>query len=102
MNRTIKTYDDLLEEKQRLESLIVLQRQQVKTDWAEMKEEFRPVSNIIAFFGKLTHRDKSNPLLNMGIDMAGDILLRKFLLAKAGWFTRLTVPFLLKNYSSNV
>ena len=67
-----------------------------------MKESLTPVNNIFAFFGKLTHRDKSNPIVNMSIDIAGDLFLKKILLARAGWLTRIAVPYILKNYSSNV
>ncbi len=100
--RKIQTYDDLVEEKKRLEQLLTIQKEQISANWIEIKEEFKPVNNIISFFSKLTTRDKSNPLVNMGIDVAGDLLLRKILLAKMGWATRIVVPFLLKNYSSNV
>lgn len=103
MNKnTIQTYDDLLEEKKRLEALLAINKEQVSTNWVEMKKEFEPVNNILSFLSKMTTRDKSNPLVNMGIDVAGDLLLRKILLARAGWATRLVVPYLLKNYSSNV
>jgi hypothetical protein len=98
----IQTYDDLIEEKKRLEALLIVNKEQVSTNWVEMKKEFEPVNNIIGFFSKLTTRDKSNPLVNIGIDVAGDLVLRKFLLARAGWATRILVPLLLKNYSSNV
>jgi hypothetical protein len=102
MNKKIQTYDDLLEEKKRLEELLVTRKQQISSNWEEMKEEFKPVNSIIGFFSKLTTRDKTNPLVNMSIDIAGDVLLRRFLLARAGWFTRIAVPYVLKNYSSNV
>lgn len=103
MNKTkIATYQDLLDEKNRLEQLLAVQKQEISSNWVDMKQEFEPVRNVFSFFGKLTTRDKSNPLVNMGIDMAGDLLLRKIILAKTGWATRLVVPFLLKNYSSNV
>jgi len=103
MNKNkIQTYDDLIEEKKRLEQLLSFQKEQISANWIEMKQEFQPVNNIISFFSKLTTRDKTNPLVNMGIDVAGDLVLRKIILAKTGWATRLVVPFLLKNYSSNV
>lgn len=102
MNKKIQTYDDLVEEKKRLEELLTVQKHTISSNWVEMKEEFKPVNNIIAFFGKLTSRDKSNPLVNMGIDIGGDILLKRIILARAGWLTRLAVPYILKNYSSNV
>jgi hypothetical protein len=102
MNKKIQTYDDLVEEKKRLEALLIVQKENISSNWLEMKEEFKPINNIISFFGKLTSRDKSNPLVNMGVDIAGDLVLRKFILARAGWLTRIVVPYLLKNYSSNV
>jgi hypothetical protein len=102
MNKKIQTYDDLLEEKKRLEELLIVQKQEISANWVEVKESLKPVNNIFAFFGKLTHRDKSNPIVNMSIDIAGDLLLKRILLARAGWLTRLAVPYILKNYSSNV
>jgi hypothetical protein len=103
MNKNkIQTYDDLVEERKRLEQLLILNKEQISTNWVEMKKEFEPVNNVFSFLSKLTTRDKSNPFVNMGIDVAGDLLLRKILLARAGWAIRLVVPFFLKNYSSNV
>ena len=100
--RRIQSYDDLVEERKRLENLLVVHRKQIETNWEEVKEEFKPVNNIISFFSKLTTRDRTNPLVNMGIDLAGDVVLRKFILGRAGWLTKLAVPFLVKNYSSNM
>ena len=97
MNKAqIRTYDDLVEEKERLQRLLAVQKEDISTNWQEMKKEFEPVKNIVSFFSKLTTRDKSNPLVNMGIDVAGDLVLRKIILAKTGWVTRLIVPFQLR------
>ena len=82
--------------------MLAVHKANVSANWAELKEELKPVNNVFSFLGKLTTRDKTNPLVNIGIDVAGDLLLRKMLLAKAGWAIRFVVPFLLKNYSSNV
>ena len=102
MNKQIKTYDDMCEEKKRLEELIVFQKAQIKQNWQEVKEELKPVSSAISFVGRMTHRDRTNPLINMGIDMAGDLLLRRGLLKKAGIVSKLTVPYLFKRVSSNL
>ena len=100
--KKIKSYDDLLEEKQRLEQLLASKKEQISADWLDVKREFEPVNNVFAFLGKFTKRDKSNPLLNAGLNIAGDLVLRRYLLARFGWVTRAVVPILLKNYSSNV
>lgn len=98
----IHTYDDLLAEKQRLETLLGIQKQQIRSNFEEVKNELAPVRQVFGFIGKITKRDKSNPLLSIGIDMAGDVFLRKFLFAKADWISRLVLPFFIKNYSTNV
>ena len=102
MSQTIKTYADLCEERDRIKSLLVVQRQKIKDDWEELKEEFLPVKNAFGVVGKMTHPDKSNPLLNAGLKVASDLFLKNFVLAKAGWVTKLAVPFVVKNYSSHL
>ena len=63
MNKNkIQNYDDLLEEKKRLEAICWPSKKQISTNWVEMKKEFEPINNVISFFSKLTTRDKSNPL----------------------------------------
>lgn len=102
MSRTIKTYSDLCEERDRLKNLLVIQRQRVIDDWGEVKEEFQPVKNVFGVVGKMARGDKSNPFINMGLKFASDIVLKNFVLARAGWITRLAVPFVMKNYSSHL
>ncbi len=102
MNRTIKTYNDLREEKERLKNLLVLQRQRVVEDWNGVKEEFAPVQNVFGTLGKMANGDKSNPLVNIGLKLASDLFLKNFVLAKAGWATKLAVPFVVKNFSSHL
>jgi hypothetical protein len=102
MSQTIKTYADLCEERERIKNLLVVQRQKVKDDWEELKEEFLPVKNAFGVVGKITHADKSNPLINAGLKVASDLFLKNFVLAKAGWITKLAVPFVVKNYSSHL
>jgi len=102
MNQPIKTYTDLCEERDRVKNLLVLQRQKIKDDWHELKDEFIPVKNAFGVMGQMTSADKSNPLVNAGLKLASDIFLKNFVLAKAGWVTKLAVPFVVKNYSSHI
>lgn len=103
MNKNkIQSYDDLIEERKRLEALLIVDKEKIANNWAELKHELAPINNAIGFLGKFTSRDKSNPLINLGVTLAGDLLLRRFLLARAGWATRVVVPFLVKNVSSNI
>jgi hypothetical protein len=102
MSQTIKTYTDLCEERDRVKSLLIVQKQKIRDDWEELKEEFLPVKNAFGVVGKFTHADKSNPLINAGLKIASDLFLKNFVLAKAGWVTKLAVPFVVKNYSSHL
>jgi len=102
MNRTIKTYQDLCEERERLKNLLVLQKQRVTEDWNGVKDKLSPVQNVFGAMGKMAKGDKSNPLMNMGLKLASDIFLKNFVLAKAGWVTRIAVPYVVKNYSSHL
>jgi len=102
MSKRIETYEDLIEEKKRLETLLESKKLEVSEDWNGVKHNLRPVTNALSFIGKFTHRNPSNPLVNFGINMAGDVFLKKFILRRADWVTRLLLPVFIKNYSSNV
>lgn len=102
MSKKIESYNDLLEEKQKLELLLASQKIEIKQNWEGVKHSLTPVTNVFSFFGKMTSRKHLNPVIDFGIDMAGDVLLRKLLLSKADWVTRLILPIFIKNYSSNV
>lgn len=100
MTKKIQTYDDLLEEKRRLETLLAVQKEEIDVNWQEVKSSLNPINNAASFLGKITRSDKSNPLLTVGVGYIGDLILRKVF--KAGWIVRLVVPFVVKNYSSHM
>lgn len=102
MNNSIQTYSQLLEEKQRLQTLINAQKELVRYDIQELKKELKPVGVAFSFLKNITSRSGKNSLLNYGVDVIVDLLFKKIILSNAGWVTRLTLPFLLRNYSSNV
>jgi hypothetical protein len=79
----------------------VIQRQKVKDDWEEFKHEFIPVKNAFGVVSKMGSADKSNPLVNLGLKLASDVLLKNFILGRAGWAVKMAVPFVVKNYSSH-
>lgn len=102
MSRTIKTYDDLCEERERMKSLLIVQKQRIKDDWQDIKNEFTPVKKAFSTVGKFVSGDRSNPLVNASLKVASDLFLTNFVLAKAGWLTKLTIPFVVRNYSSHM
>ncbi len=100
MNK-IKTYDDLLAEKLELESLLMAQKAIIRQDIVALKEELRPAAAVLKFVGKITARDRSNSLLNVGMSLATDVVLRNLVLAKSGWLTKLIIPFAAKTLGSS-
>jgi len=102
MTNRINTYDELLQEQQRLKILLKTQKEIIRQDINEIKEELAPVKSVISFVGKLTTKGSGNPLLTGTAGTVIDLVVRKLLLARAGWITKLVVPFVVKNYSSHL
>ena len=98
----IRTYQDLLEEKKHLEDELVNKRELIRKDVADLKEEWRPITDLLSSLGKITTKGKTNPLLAIGIDIIGEVLVKNILLTRSGWITRLVVPFLAKNFSTHI
>ena len=98
----IRTYQDLLEEKKHLEDELGNKRELIRKDVADLKEEWRPITDLLSSLGKITTKGKTNPLLAIGIDIIGEVLVKNILLTRSGWITRLVVPFLAKNFSTHI
>ena len=97
----ITTYNDLVQERQRLSLLLEERKILVKTEFEEIKIKLKPLTNIVEVVEKMSSKDTSNPLLNAGISMGVNFLLKNVLLRNAGWITRLVLPVLAKNYLSH-
>lgn len=102
MNKPIRNYEDLLAEEQRLLMQIKMQEVKIKEDLAGLKESLKPVGNVLKVVSKLTTRDQTGPILNFGLDFGVDLLIRRILLARAGWLTKIVIPYIVKNYSSHL
>ena len=98
----IRTYQDLLEEKKHLEVELFNKRGLIRKDVADLKEEWRPITDLLSSLGKITTKGKTSPLLAIGIDIIGEVLVKNILLTRSGWITRLVVPFLAKNFSTHI
>ena len=101
MSKRFTSYDDLLKEKQQLEVLLQVQKQLIHYDVEEIKLKFQPVKETLEFLRKITSKDRTNLLLDIGSDIAINTFIKNFILSKAGWLTRLVIPFFLQNYSSH-
>jgi hypothetical protein len=45
---------------------------------------------------KITNRDRSNPLIGMGVNVASEIFLKNMLFSQSGKVVQFTVPFIAK------
>lgn len=100
-DKSIRSYDDLVKERQRLELLFQAQKQVIFYDVEEIKLQLKPVKDGIEFVKKIVTKDKTSLLLNLGSDIAITALVQKFILSKAGWFLKMIVPFFVTNYASH-
>ena len=101
MSKQIKTYQDLLKEKEQLELLLKAQKELIVADIHDIKNDLRPAIDAVSFLGKIATRDKSDILITGAANQLIDLVFTKLILARTGWITRLVVPFFIKNYSSH-
>ena len=102
MKNNIKTYDDLLAYQQQLKDLLAMQRQVIRHDIEELKEEISPLTNVVRVVSKFFTRSKDHSsLVKLGSSFI-NLLLKKIVLARAGWLTRMAIPFFAKNFSSHL
>lgn len=98
----IKTYKDLLQEEQRLKEQLKSQEILVRQDLMALKENLEPIKKVYDQAQKIFTRDNRVPIFNIGLEMSIDLLLRRFILRKAGWFAKIFVPYIMKNYASHL
>ncbi|HVG17134.1 MAG TPA: hypothetical protein VM935_19330 [Chitinophagaceae bacterium] len=99
---SIKTYDDLLAEEKRLQALLYSHKESIKTSLVATKQSLNPFKSAVSTAKSLFTRSKTNPLMKLGVDFGVDVFFRRYVLAKAGWFTKIILPFVLKNYSTYI
>ncbi|RPD48889.1 MULTISPECIES: hypothetical protein [Chitinophagaceae] len=102
MNNKIRTYEDLLEEQKRLMNILKGHETLLKTDVAGVRQGLKPVGTAFNFVNKMATRDHTGPMMNFGLEFGLDLLLRRFVLARAGWFTKIAIPYVVKNYASHL
>lgn len=102
MNKKIGTYEDLLQEEQRLTGQLASYKELIKDDIAGIKEGLNPIKNVAKTVRSLFTRDDNGPLLNFGMNFGLDVFLRKILLGRASWITKVVVPYVIKNYASHL
>jgi predicted RNA binding protein with dsRBD fold (UPF0201 family) len=102
MKKAIKTYEDLLQEEQRLKGELDSYKVLIKEDIQGLKEALNPVKRVVATARRIFTRDDNGPLINFGLNFGVDFILKKVLLARTGWIFKFLVPYVVKNYASHI
>lgn len=100
--RKIKTYEDLIQEEQRLTAQMRSYKDLIREDIADVKAGLNPFKRGMAVARSFFTRGDNGPLLNFGVNFGMDILLRRVLLGRASWIAKVAVPYLVKNYASHL
>lgn len=98
--KNIKTIAELRAEKARLQMELLVAEEKMKDDFEWIKEELSPVKAAGKMLGKAVV-NKNQGIVSDGVNFAVNTLIKNLLLARAGWVTKLVVPFVIKNISSN-
>jgi hypothetical protein len=100
MKTNIQNLDDVRAERARLKNQIESARTHLRQEFGVIKKELSPVNQALGVVSDALTTPRKG-LLSMGIGLGVDTVLKKVILARAGWLPRLVVPFLVKNVASN-
>ncbi len=101
MKNNIQTIDDLKAERARLHNQIQLSKISMKNEMTAIKEELNPARQAVGVLNDVLTSPKKG-LLTLGIGLGVDVVLRRTILARAGWLPKLVVPFLVRNAATNM
>ena len=103
MTRKIKTYEDLLQEEQRLTAQLGSYKELIKGDIAGVKDGLNPIKKAKDKVKSLFSRDdKNSPAMNFTLNFVLDYIIRKIIPNRTSVLTKTVIPFVLKNYVSHL
>jgi len=93
-NKRISNYDELVAYRKKLEADLFRQKAYINEKVGRIKDKLEPIGRVLSFVkGASNHRASS--LLKIGSQAGIDLLLQRKL-GKAGWLTKLILPFVLR------
>ena len=102
MSKTIRTYKELVAYQTELEQLLAVQKQVIRQDVENLKNELRPVTNAIGIASKFFIRNKVRSVFVKTVSSLIELVLKKKILSRASWPGRLLVPFFTRNILSHL
>ena len=100
MKTNIQNLDDVQAERARLKNQIETSRMNLRHEFGVIKQELNPINQALGVVTDVFTTPRKG-LLSMGVGFGVDTVLKKVILARAGWLPRLVVPFLVKNVATN-
>lgn len=98
-NNAIRTYDDLLQEEERLRRRLAVQQAEIRLKLQHVKESLLPATRFLSFMGNITN-PRNHSLLKTGLRIGVDFLLKKSLFRKTNWLVSLAGSSLIRNVAS--
>ena len=106
-NSAIKTYEDLEREERRLTARLATLKTTIREDVTGVKQgvkdKLNPVKKVKETVRHLFVREGENgPVINFALYVVQDFVIRMFIPNRTNIFTKTIIPFLTKNYVSNL
>ncbi|MFN8344626.1 MAG: hypothetical protein U0X91_06470 [Spirosomataceae bacterium] len=101
MKTEIQNIDDLRAERARLKNQLELSKTHMQQEVKAIKSELNPMHQAVGLVGDMLTAPKKG-LLSVGVSIGVNTLLKRGLLARAGWLPRLVVPVLAQNLAANL
>ena len=102
MTKKIKTYKDLLNERENLELLLDAQMELFRIEVKEIEDKIFPAINMVNTVGKFATYNSKALLLTTASDILIDLLVDVSGLNKKNWVGRIAIPQAVKNFSSHL
>jgi hypothetical protein len=101
MKTEIQNSNDLQAERARLKNQMELSKVHMKQEVKAIRTKLNPVHQAVGIVGDLFTAPKKG-LLNVGVGIGVNTILKRGLLARAGWLPRLVIPILAQNLATNL
>lgn len=96
----ISNYEELVLERKRVEGKMREQKAAINDRLSELVASVEPIFYVIPALNIFRKRAPSSSILKFITSLGIDLFVGQKLLSKANWFTRLTVPAVLKGISA--
>ena len=100
MKINIQNLEDVRAERARLKNQIETSRMNLRLEFGAIKKELNPINQALGVVTDVFTTPKKG-LLSIGVGFGVDTVLKRVILARAGWLPRLVVPFLVRNVATN-